>query len=242
MALECDYLDIQKLNQQALTYQYDLIKVSAAHIGKLLDRYQVLTTGGALGLNCGPLLISKNNINPEDINNCRIFIPGINTTAKLLFDFAFPDAKNQSYVLFSDIEERVLNEEGALGVIIHENRFTYAAKGLICIKDLGQYWVEQTGLPIPLGVIMIRKSLSNKVKESIKNSIQKSISTANSDPQGIWSYIKRHATELDDSVIRNHINLYVNRFSVELGLEGMNAVRYLLNLQGYKNIQSELFF
>lgn len=242
MALECDYLDIQELNQQALTYQYDLIKVSAAHIGKLLDRYQVLTTGGALGLDCGPLLISKNNINPENINNFRIFLPGIDTTAKLLFDFAYPNAKNHSYVLFSEIEDRVLNEDEAMGVIIHENRFTYADKGLICIKDLGQYWVEQTGLPIPLGVIMIRKSLSNKVKESIKNSIQKSISAANSDPQGIWSYIKRHATELDDSVIRNHINLYVNRFSVELGLEGMNAVRYLLNLQGYKKIQSELFF
>lgn len=221
---------------------FDLIKVSAAQAGCLLDEYQILSCGGALGLNCGPLLISKELINFESVPEYRVYLPGKDTTAKLLFDFAFPNAKKQHYLLFSEIENKVLADEHSLGVIIHENRFTYLDKGLKCLMDLGQNWFEQTGLPIPLGVIMVRKSLSPSVKQDIKESIQCSIKLANSNPEVIWPYIKKHASEMDDKVIKNHIGLYVNHFSTELEKEGKEAIQYLLRLQGYPLETSELFF
>lgn len=224
---EVDYLDIQDLNNNALSLHYDVIKVSAAMSSQLLDYYDVLQSGGALGINCGPLLISNKQVDISNIHQYRVGIPGKNTTANFLFDFLFPEFHNKLYLNFAEIEDSVLKNKIDLGVIIHESRFTYQNKGLELIKDLGAYWTEMTGLPIPLGVIMVRKNLSAEIKNEIRRSIVESIRYAQANLDVLMPYIRSYATELDTEVIRLHIDLYVNHYSLDMGIEGKKALSML---------------
>jgi 1,4-dihydroxy-6-naphthoate synthase len=229
LELEVDYLDIQELNEQSLNYKYDLIKISAAHIPFVLSEYAILSCGGALTDKTGPLLIARNSFSLEELNNKRILLPGINTTAAFLFSFLFPDAKNLDYTLFSEIEDRILKNEADAGVIIHESRFNYESKGLQQILDLGEEWYTKTKCPIPLGVIAIKRSINSKLKLELQDQIRKSINWAIQNEEEIMPYIVSKATEMDKETISKHIELYVNDYSINLGGPGKIALMKLCN-------------
>jgi len=234
-------MDIQELNQEAMKLKYDVIKVSAAHSFQLLDQYQILSCGAAMGLDCGPLLIGRSALPGNNMDDYEVVLPGIQTTASFLFEYCYPGLVKKRYQLFSEIENEVLNKEQTLGVIIHENRFTYQKKGLVCIKDLGKHWVENTGMPIPLGLIMVKRSLPESNKLNIKRQIIESLEMARSTDKPIWSFIKKHAAEMDDQVIRDHIQLYVNDLSIDFGLSGKSAILKLYELSGKNKIQNDIF-
>ena len=229
--------DVQTLNRWALEGKLDITKLSYGVLGQVLDQYIVLNSGSALGRGVGPLLISnpvrKLNGEPgEDKNEVErsvIAIPGENTTAHLLFSLAYPNAKNKIFLRYDEIEQFVLDNKG-LGVIIHENRFTYQAKGLHRIIDLGDYWEKETGNAIPLGGIVIKKTIDRTLQIKIDGLIKKSIEIAFSNYPELNDYIRKHAQEMSDEVMRKHIDLYVNSFSLDLGIAGRSAIMQLLNL------------
>lgn len=221
-------LDVETLNQGALEGRLDITKLSFAVYAKVKDQYTLLNSGAALGRGCGPLLIAKRPIALDEIKDCRIAIPGANTTANLLFSTAFPNAKNKDIMVFSAIEQAVLDEKVDVGVIIHENRFTYQQKGLVKLMDLGAYWEETTGNPIPLGGIFIKKSIPEKTRRQLDALIRESVEYSFSQYPQLSSYIRDHAQEMDENVMRQHIDLYVNNFSIDLGQEGHAAVDRLM--------------
>ncbi len=239
--LSCQFMDIQELNQEASKQKFDIIKVSSAHALQLLEHYQILRCGAAMGLNCGPLLIGKSEILESQIEDYEIVLPGIQTTASFLFEYCYPGLNKKRYQVFSEIENEVLKNDQTLGVIIHENRFTYQNKGLVCIKDLGKHWVDHTGMPIPLGLIMVKRRLPEIDKYHIKSQITLSLKKAMHSDKSIWSFIKKHATEMDDQVIKDHIQLYVNELSLDFGLIGELAILKLFELSGKNKIPSDLF-
>lgn len=228
--VEAQYYDIEELNILAPSGQFDLIKVSAAKFPELIDQYDILSCGGALGTNNGPLLVANHHIEFNEIPSLKIALPGIHTTAHFLFKFAFPSAKKLQHVVFSEIESFVLNHQVDAGVIIHENRFTYESKGLFKLLDLGTHWVEQNQLPIPLGLIAIKRSLNPELKLQIKASIQASITFSNDHYPKIYPFIARHAQELSEEVIKKHIDLYVNEHSYSLNSASKAAIHKLFTL------------
>lgn len=219
--------DVEELNQRAFRADLDITKLSYHALAHLSNEYQLLDSGSALGRNCGPLLIARNAIAPEQISDLRIAIPGKYTTANFLLGIAFPTAQNKEEYLFSDIEEAVVQGNVDAGLIIHENRFTYQEKGLVKLIDLGEYWERTTGKPIPLGGIAIKRSLSPDVKEKVNRLIRESVAYAFKHPEASRDYVRAHAQEMDPAVMQQHIDLYVNDFSVALGEEGRQAVTYL---------------
>ncbi len=221
--------DVETLNQLALKGSLEISKLSFHALGQVVAQYQLLDAGSALGNACGPLLIAKENINPSDknINPLRIAIPGVLTTANLLLSIAFPKAQNKSTMLFSDIEQAVLDEQVNAGLIIHENRFTYAAKGLKKIIDLGEYWESQTALPIPLGGIAVKRFIPETLQLKIDKLLRQSIEFAFANPDLSLSYIRSLAQEMDESVMKQHIALYVNHYSIRLGNAGRKAIHTL---------------
>ncbi|HTN38647.1 MAG TPA: 1,4-dihydroxy-6-naphthoate synthase [Arachidicoccus sp.] len=227
--------DVQTLNQWAIEGKLDISKVSYGALPLITEQYFVMSSGGAIGNGCGPLLISKNIVNEEEVNNSTIAIPGENTTAHLLFSLAYPNAKNKVFKVFNEIESFVQSGQG-LGVIIHENRFTYADKGLNRVVDLGDYWEQKTGSPIPLGGIVGKRSLPLPVLKKIDSLIRHSIEYAyvNKYKDNLPDYIKEHAQEMSEEVMLQHINLYVNSFSFKLGKTGRDAVRNLMKV--YKDL------
>ncbi|MEN9297761.1 MAG: hypothetical protein RLZZ429_74 [Bacteroidota bacterium] len=223
--------DVQTLNQWAIEGKLDISKISYGVLPLVLQQYKVLNSGGALGKGVGPLLITKHQTwTTEEVNNARIAIPGINTTAHLLFSLAFPSAKNKSFHVFHEIEELVLSGQVDAGVIIHENRFTYQQKGLHKIMDLGDHWEQQTGVPIPLGGIVAHNRLVDSVALQVNDLIKKSVEYAFSHYPEVANYVKENAQEMSEEVMRQHINLYVNEFSIDLGIQGKQAVTTLLNI------------
>jgi len=216
--------DVEDLNQRAFQEELDITKLSYFAFSFVANNYQLLNSGSALGYKCGPLLISKKNIDISEINNCSIAIPGKYTTANFLFNIAFPEAINKKEYLFSEIENAILNEEVDAGVIIHENRFTYIEKGLTKLIDLGEYWEEQTKMPIPLGGIAVKRSLPDDLKQKIDRIIKRSVNFAFENPRSAYDFIKANAQEMNDEVMYKHIELYVNKFSIELGIDGKLAV------------------
>lgn len=217
--------DVQKLNELAIQNKTDISKISYGVLPLLTDNYYLLNSGGALGKGVGPLLIAKNEISSEDLNDKTIAVPGRNTTANVLFTLAFPQAKNKVFKIFNEIEDAVLNNEVDAGVIIHENRFTYQQKGLIKLIDLGDYWEKQIQLPIPLGGIVAKKSLGERVSKHIDSLIKKSVQYAfENNYKELSNYVKQHAQEMNETVMRKHIDLYVNNFSVNLGEDGKKAI------------------
>jgi 1,4-dihydroxy-6-naphthoate synthase len=222
--------DVQTLNEWALEGRLDVSKISYGTLPLVLERYVLLNSGGALGKGVGPLLIAKTPIDQSEIPAMRIAIPGENTTAHLLFSQAFPTAKNKKFVVFHQVEDAVLNGEADAGVIIHENRFTYQQRGLVKLMDLGEFWEEKTGVPIPLGGIVAKRTLPVEVISTIDNLIRESVEFAFSNYPLITGYVKEHSQEMDESVMKQHIDLYVNNYSVDLGEDGKKAVQTLLHL------------
>ena len=195
----------------------------------VLDQYIVLNSGSALGKGVGPLLISNSDIVMQEVEQQLIAIPGENTTAHLLFSLAFPNAKNKIFLRYDEIENFVLANKG-LGVIIHENRFTYKEKGLHEIIDLGDYWETETGNAIPLGGIVIKKDIELITQKKVDALIKKSIEYAFAKYPVLNDYIRCHAQEMSEDVMRQHIDLYVNNYSLDLGDLGKDAINELLKV------------
>ena len=219
--------DIQTLNAWASEGQLDITKLSFPSFFRNEDRYAQLPSGAALGKGVGPLLIAKTMVNVPDIAHCRIAIPGELTTANFLLSFAFPDAKNKESFLFSEIEDAVLMGKVDLGVIIHENRFTYHQKGLVKICDLGEIWEQRQNAPIPLACIAAKKTIPETEREKIGRLIRWSVEYAFSNYPEISNYTREHAQAMEESVMRQHIDLYVNQYSIDLGTEGQAAIDQL---------------
>jgi 1,4-dihydroxy-6-naphthoate synthase len=216
--------DVENLNNMALDGELDITKLSFQTYFKVKNYYSLLNSGSALGRNCGPLLISKKHYSANELNDLKIAIPGINTTANLLLTIAFPGIQNKLPMLFSDIEDAILLDEADAGAIIHENRFTYHDKGLSKIIDLGEYWEKITGLPLPLGCIVVRKDLGDDIKNAVERVMKRSVEFALQNPESGLDFVKAHSKSLSDDIIKKHIKLYVNNFTVDLGAEGRSAI------------------
>jgi 1,4-dihydroxy-6-naphthoate synthase len=233
--------DVETLNKWAFEGKLDITKLSYPAFFQNLDKYVLLNSGAALGKGVGPILISKNKNVRSVIEEATIALPGENTTANLLFSFAYPNTKKKIFMRFDKIEQFVLDEnskaspeggslEGALGVIIHENRFTYQQKGLHKIMDLGEYWETKMKLPIPLGGIAIKRTIDKSVSEKIMQLIQQSLAISFAKYPNISEYVKTHSQEMNEDVMRQHIELYVNDFSKELGENGKKAISVLFDV------------
>ena len=222
--------DVETLNQWALEGKLDITKLSYPAFFNSLDNYELLNAGAALGKGVGPLLIAKKQLQIGKETPLTVAIPGIHTTANFLLQFAYPQLKNKKPYLFSEIEDAVLNDETDLGVIIHENRFTYQQKGLLKITDLGSVWEEKMNAPIPLGGIAVKRNLDQKIKNRIDELIRESVELSFSTYPIISDYVKQHAQEMSEDVMRQHIDLYVNNFSIDLGENGKNAIEAFYNV------------
>lgn len=225
--------DVEELNILALENKTDITKLSFAAYFKVAKNYMILNSGSALGRGCGPLIIAKKQYEKKQLEQLKIAVPGLNTTAYLLFKLYSPKSTQLIPMLFSDIEKAILSGKVDAGVIIHETRFTYHLRGLKKIADLGQWWENETNCPIPLGCIVVKRELQKEGK-LFDSLLQKSIKHSFENRQKCYSFIKQHAQELDDKVIDSHITLYVNDFSINLGLEGKEAINTLYQ-KAYKN-------
>ena len=226
--------DVETLNRWALEGKLEITKLSYGVLPLVLDNYILLNSGSALGRGVGPLLISNKEQGMMNVEGCTIAIPGKNTTAHLLFSLAYPNAKNKIFLRYNEIEKFVLENKG-LGVIIHENRFTYQQKGLFKITDLGDYWEQQTGNPIPLGGIVIKRTIDTKLQQQVDCLIKKSIQYAFGNYPQLNDYIRNHSQEMSEDVMRKHIDLYVNDYSIELGESGKNAVKKIIAVYNEAN-------
>jgi 1,4-dihydroxy-6-naphthoate synthase len=219
--------DVETLNEWALQGKLDVTKLSFPAFFRSSDKYILLQSGAALGKGVGPLLITKKReaMAFKDIKNHTIVLPGENTTANLLFSFAYPEANNKKFMRFDLIEDYILSNLGdLLGVIIHENRFTYQQKGLHKVADLGEVWEEKTKLPVPLGGIAANRKLERTVARKIDQLIRQSIGFAFNHYPLLPHYVKEHSQAMEESIMRQHIELYVNDFSLGLGPGGEAAI------------------
>lgn len=216
--------DIEELNASALIGEPDVSKISFGVYPELAEHYELLTAGSALGFGVGPLLVARRAVPPDKIAPCRVALPGPHTTAHLLFSCAFPSAMHKQHMLFSHIEGAVLSGEVDAGVIIHESRFTYAARGLHRVLDLGQWWEQQHGLPVPLGGIAVRRSLSPSIKRELNRAMRDSVELAMAHPDRSASFVAQHAQEMAPEVQRQHIALYVNQHSIDLDAQAQRAI------------------
>jgi 1,4-dihydroxy-6-naphthoate synthase len=219
--------DVETLNTWALNTRLDVTKLSFHALGHIQDHYAMLNAGAALGRGCGPLLITRPGQTAVP-TSWRIAIPGQYTTAALLLRLFLPEHNELLVMPFETIMEAINQGKADAGVIIHESRFTFQDYGFVCVQDLGEWWEHETGLPLPLGCIAARKSLGQQTIQEIEQSIAASLRWAFAHPDACTSYIKKHAQELDEQVISEHIKLYVNDFSLDLNETGQAAVRELL--------------
>jgi len=222
--------DVEALNQLAFQNKLDISKLSYHAYAYVVDNYVLLDAGSALGNNCGPLLIARQAISEADIADCRIAIPGRYTTANFLLGLAFPEAQHKEELLFSQIEDAVLNGDFDAGLIIHENRFTYQEKGLVKLMDLGEFWEERTGHPIPLGGIAANRRLPVEIQQKINWVMRRSVAYAQEHPGDTFEFVRQHAQEMNREVMYQHIGLYVNDFTRDLGSVGRQAVRQLFDM------------
>ncbi|BCR03058.1 1,4-dihydroxy-6-naphtoate synthase [Desulfuromonas versatilis] len=219
--------DVETLNRLALDAVLDLTKISYHALGHLRRDYALLRSGGALGRGCGPLVVTRQAASMEALRGCTIAIPGELTTANLLLQLYGAGYENTSIMPFDRIMAAVQRGEVDAGVIIHESRFTFPSYGLVQVADLGAWWERETGHPIPLGGILARRSLGPELISRIDGAIRSSIEYAFAHPEETKGYIKRHSQELSDPVIESHIGLYVNEFSLDLGVAGQAAIEEL---------------
>lgn len=233
---EVEYYDVETLNQKAFKKELAITKLSYHAFAYAIEDYELLDAGSALGFGVGPLLITKNKELAEELmeyvgkdlpdkfRNLVIAIPGKYTTANFLLGLAFPQLENKQELVFSDIEEAVLEDRADLGLIIHENRFTYQDKGLYKVVDLGDFWEKTTDSPIPLGGIVVRRDLPKEIKEKVNRLVHESVEYAFAHPKSGIEYIRSHAQEMEEAVMYKHIELYVNRYSSDLGCAGRGAI------------------
>ena len=240
LEFEVTLADVEELNDKAFKKELDITKLSYHAMAFCLNNYQLLHSGSALGSGVGPLLIARNEMNIEQVNSARIAIPGIFTTANFLLSIAYPEAKNKEEVLFSEIEKMVLDGRADAGLIIHENRFTYAEKGLKKIIDLGDFWEKESGGLIPLGGIVIRRNFDKDLQQKVNRVLRRSIEFAAANPSASKDYVNQHAQEMNEGVTQKHIDLYVNEFSIDLGEQGRDAVENLLSVAIEKDIIKEI--
>lgn len=221
--------DVEALNRAAFAGAADVTKLSFHALAHCAGRYALLDAGSALGRGCGPLLVSRRPIAPAEVaaGRLRIAIPGVYTTANLLLALAFPQARDKTALVFTEIESAVLDGRCDAGVIIHENRFTYAARGLQRVADLGELWERETGAPIPLGGIAVRRSLPAEVQARVNRVVRRSVEYARAHRDASLPYVRAHAQAMSEDVMYQHIDLYVNDYSVDLGAEGRRAVEIL---------------
>ncbi|MBL7697348.1 MAG: 1,4-dihydroxy-6-naphthoate synthase [Chitinophagaceae bacterium] len=222
--------DVQTLNEMAIAQKLDITKISYGSLPLILENYAVLSSGSALGNGVGPLLIAPREVVPPDVKRHTIAIPGEHTTAHVLFSLAYPDATNKVFLRYNEIEDFVLNNNDNLGVIIHENRFTYRDKGLFKITDLGNFWEQETGLPIPLGGIVARRNLPQQVISKVQSLIRESLEYSYAHDGELSEFVKTNSQEMSEEVMRKHIDLYVNKFSIDLGEDGKGAIKKFLSV------------
>lgn len=231
-----EYHDVETLNQKAFRKDLDITKLSYHAFAYAIEDYELLDAGSALGFGVGPLLITNkqslvNSLSglagedlPKDMRRLRIGVPGKFTTANFLLSLVYPDLQNKVELVFSDIEQALLDDIIDLGLIIHENRFTYQDKGLYKVQDLGEYWEKTTNSPIPLGGIVIKRGLPQEIKQQVNHLIQQSVEYAFKNPKSGIDFIRLHAQEMEESVMYKHIELYVNQYSLRLGTVGRKAI------------------
>jgi len=221
--------DVETLNRMALESSLDITKISFHALGHLREQYALLRSGSALGRGCGPLIVAKPGTRFEDIKKGVIAIPGKLTTAALLLRLLDPSITRIIVIPFDRIMDAVSKGDVTAGLIIHESRFTYPLYKLENLLDLGEWWEKHSGLPIPLGGILGKRSLGRDVLLSVEAGIHESLHYANAHPDEVLHYCKQHSQEMDETVMKSHIDLYVNDFSLDLGQEGLAAVRRLFD-------------
>jgi 1,4-dihydroxy-6-naphthoate synthase len=240
LEFEVFFDDVETLNEKAFRSELDITKLSFHAFAYVASEYALLDSGSALGFGVGPLLICKRpeiaaqaaSLDPQ----LKVGIPGKYTTANFLLGLAYPELKNKQQMLFSAIEPGLLQEDIDLGLIIHENRFTYADKGLIKIVDLGSYWEQKTGCDIPLGGIVVKRDLDQETKEKINRVLKRSVEFAFENPKSGLDFIRQHAQEMSEEVMYKHIDLYVNQYSIELGPEGRKAIDVMFAMAEEKGL------
>lgn len=243
---EVYYDDVETLNQKAFRGELDITKLSYHAFAYIANQYVLLDAGSALGFGVGPMLICKGNeaelrtqLNIQQ-SPLKIGIPGKYTTANFLLSLAFPEATNKQEIVFSEIENALLEEKIDVGLIIHENRFTYQNKGLKKIMDLGDYWEKRTGLAIPLGGIVANRNLPHDVQHKVNRVLRRSVEYAFANPKSGLEFIRSHAQEMSEDVMYKHIELYVNKYSVDLGTEGKRAIQYMFDTAKEQHIIPEI--
>lgn len=236
--LEFDYFltDVEELNRKAITSDVDITKISYHAYTYVAQNYLILDAGSALGHRNGPLLISKRRIGISELPKLKIAIPGKYTTANLLFSIAWPEVVNKTEYLFSKIEDALLNEEVDAGIIIHETRFTYFRKGLHKLADMGEYWETLTGMPIPLGAIVIKRDIPDEIAQKVNRVIRRSLEYAYKDSFASYDFVSGNAKEMDSTVMNNHIKLFVNEYTLNLGIKGKEAISELFRIATEKGV------
>jgi 1,4-dihydroxy-6-naphthoate synthase len=236
--LEFDYFltDVEELNRKALSADIDITKISYNAYAYVAQNYLILDAGSALGHRNGPLLISKNRIGISELPGLKIAIPGKYTTANLLFSIAWPEVVNKTEYLFSDIEDALLKDEVDAGLIIHETRFTYFRRGLHKLADMGEYWETLTGLPIPLGAIVIKRSIPDDIALKVNRVVRRSLEYAYKDSFASYDFVSDNAREMDSTIMNNHIKLFVNEYTLNLGKKGREAIVELFRIAGEKGV------
>jgi len=231
--------DVEHLNQAAKKGGVDISKLSFAAIGHLMESYGLLRSGAALGRGCGPMIVARTGTDLSRIKSGKIAVPGLWTTANLLLGLFTDNRPTVSPMIFDKIMPAVAAGEFDFGVIIHEGRFTYQNYGLECLVDLGQWWESETSMPIPLGGIAMRRDIPEEIIRQVEAKIRESIEFANRHPSTADNYVKTHANELSDDVVRQHIDLYVNDFSIDMGPEGESAIETLFSKARQKGLLPE---
>jgi 1,4-dihydroxy-6-naphthoate synthase len=240
LEFEVSFDDVETLNQKALNGVLDLSKLSFHAFAHVAEQYALLDAGSALGFGVGPLLICKDEkfLDPANLErlNPSIAIPGVLTTANFLLGIAYPNLNNKVLKVFSDIEASLQTDQVDLGLIIHENRFTYADKGLHKIVDLGNFWETLTGCAIPLGGIVVNRKLDLETQQKVNRVLKKSVAYAFANPKSGLDFIREHAQEMEEAVMYKHIDLYVNQYSLDLGIEGRKAIDILFEMAESKGM------
>jgi 1,4-dihydroxy-6-naphthoate synthase len=244
LEFEVFFDDVETLNQKAIQGELDITKLSFHAFAYVASQYALLDAGSALGFGVGPLLICKNEalLQPDAMadSNLRVAIPGKLTTANFLLGIAYPNLNNKVLTVFSEIENAVLTNQVDLGLIIHENRFTYADKGLHKIVDLGNFWETLTGCAIPLGGIVINRNLDASIQQKVNRVLRRSVEYAFANPKSGIDFIRQHSQEMDEAVMYKHIELYVNQYSLDLGVEGRKAIDILFEMAQRKGLIPEI--
>ena len=237
--------DVEELNQRAANGELDVTKLSYHAFGHLIGKYRLLRAGSALGNNVGPLLVAKKHLTEAEIETARIAIPGRMTTANFLLSLAYPQAQRKTEVLFSDIMDGVERGTYDAGLIIHEDRFTYERRGLVKLRDLGEFWEKEFRLPIPLGGIAVRADLPEEVQQRVQRVVRRSVEHARNFPADSNRYVIEHAQAMDPEVMKQHIDLYVNDYTRDLGPAGVAAVEGMYRVARERgilpNLEGEIF-